>query len=314
MPTYIKRGHSGQHVVELQERLNAITAAHYEGVATVLGFTLQATLVVDGKFGKNTRARVMEFQKNNGLTVDGIVGPQTWSALFGKPMPAAIESQASQAEASKSAAPRQRGHLYIHSYDAPSKNMNGSQHAASQCHHVEVPKGRGRETASLVRAELEEENLLIEDLVLNSHGSGIGIVSFGDLKFRLGDNLSFFRDIKPRLAGSGIVWIFACAFATPVKPKSDSDAWIVEPSEIARGKGTQQMVNIARHLNRPVRAGFGMQFGDMSGFTTPWAEVSPKGDIVLHSKGRKLTTFEAFGKGANELIAFSHLLVTGDFL
>ena len=63
MPTYIKRGHFGQHVVELQERLNAITAAHYEGVATVLGFTLQAMLVVDGKFGKNTRARVMEFQK-----------------------------------------------------------------------------------------------------------------------------------------------------------------------------------------------------------------------------------------------------------
>jgi N-acetylmuramoyl-L-alanine amidase len=38
-------------------------------------------IVVDGIFGRNTRAAVMEFQRQSSLTVDGIVGPQTLSAL-----------------------------------------------------------------------------------------------------------------------------------------------------------------------------------------------------------------------------------------
>lgn len=39
-------------------------------------------LVVDGIFGKLTLARVEEFQKVHHLAVDGIVGPNTWNALF----------------------------------------------------------------------------------------------------------------------------------------------------------------------------------------------------------------------------------------
>lgn len=35
----------------------------------------------DGRFGPVTEATVMEFQRKNGLTVDGMVGPDTWSAL-----------------------------------------------------------------------------------------------------------------------------------------------------------------------------------------------------------------------------------------
>jgi hypothetical protein len=41
----------------------------------------------DGIFGPKTMARVMEFQRNNGLQVDGIVGPQTWGALEATPGP-----------------------------------------------------------------------------------------------------------------------------------------------------------------------------------------------------------------------------------
>ncbi len=37
--------------------------------------------VVDGKFGNRTKNMVMSFQKANGLSADGIVGPKTWDAL-----------------------------------------------------------------------------------------------------------------------------------------------------------------------------------------------------------------------------------------
>lgn len=41
-------------------------------------------LVVDGYFGSNTRSAIIDFQKKNGLKPDGIVGQNTWNALFGK--------------------------------------------------------------------------------------------------------------------------------------------------------------------------------------------------------------------------------------
>lgn len=58
--TTIKRGSKGTDVITLQKKLN-----------------LQA----DGIFGPLTEEAVKEFQKNNGLTVDGIVGSKTWEKL-----------------------------------------------------------------------------------------------------------------------------------------------------------------------------------------------------------------------------------------
>lgn len=36
---------------------------------------------IDGKFGPKTKKAVEEFQTTNNLSVDGVVGPQTWNLL-----------------------------------------------------------------------------------------------------------------------------------------------------------------------------------------------------------------------------------------
>ena len=65
MTRTLKKGMSGDDVFQLQKMLVDI------------GYIL----AVDGNFGKNTDAVVRAFQTSSGLTVDGIVGPLTWSAL-----------------------------------------------------------------------------------------------------------------------------------------------------------------------------------------------------------------------------------------
>lgn len=57
----------GQDVKLLQERLGKAGVYRYR---------------VDGIFGRQTRKCVKEFQRRRLLTVDGIVGPRTWEALF----------------------------------------------------------------------------------------------------------------------------------------------------------------------------------------------------------------------------------------
>ena len=54
-------------VADIQQRLNVAGAA--------------PPLEVDGFVGPATRAALLGFQRNHGLTADGTLGPQTWSAL-----------------------------------------------------------------------------------------------------------------------------------------------------------------------------------------------------------------------------------------
>ena len=63
----IKYGSSGSAVKELQKKLNEN------------GYDL----AVDGKFGSATRSAVKDYQKKQGLAVDGIVGKNTWGSLLG---------------------------------------------------------------------------------------------------------------------------------------------------------------------------------------------------------------------------------------
>lgn len=64
----ISYGSSGEDVKKLQQTLNQ----H--------GYSL----TVDGQFGNATKQAVMDYQKKNGLAVDGIVGVNTWGSLNSK--------------------------------------------------------------------------------------------------------------------------------------------------------------------------------------------------------------------------------------
>lgn len=64
--TPLQQGSRGDDVRAVQQRLNAL-GNHLE---------------TDGVFGPATHQAVAAFQKKAGLTADGIVGPQTWAALW----------------------------------------------------------------------------------------------------------------------------------------------------------------------------------------------------------------------------------------
>ena len=65
MATTVKQGSKGSEVTQLQTLLNQ------------QGFSL----AVDGIFGAQTAATVRQYQQKMGLTIDGIVGVNTWGAL-----------------------------------------------------------------------------------------------------------------------------------------------------------------------------------------------------------------------------------------
>ncbi|MEV6110861.1 DUF6777 domain-containing protein [Streptomyces sp. NPDC051940] len=62
----LRSGSEGEAVVRLQR---ALTAA------------LGRTVTIDGQFGPETEEAVIAYQSDRGLAADGVVGPQTWSAL-----------------------------------------------------------------------------------------------------------------------------------------------------------------------------------------------------------------------------------------
>jgi mannan endo-1,4-beta-mannosidase len=70
MPQTLTLGSNDPDVILLQTTLNNRPP------------TALALLLVDGNFGLITLQRVQEFQTNNGLLADGIVGPITWGTLL----------------------------------------------------------------------------------------------------------------------------------------------------------------------------------------------------------------------------------------
>ena len=91
MATTLKYGSSGDEVKKLQETLNA---------------TGNYNLATDGKFGAKTQEAVKAYQKANGLSVDGIVGTNTWGALNKASTPTTPTTQTAQNAAQTATTPK----------------------------------------------------------------------------------------------------------------------------------------------------------------------------------------------------------------
>ena len=70
--TVLRTGSTGSAVEQLQFWLN--TLAQYDSAIH--------SVTVDGVFGSGTAAAVRAFQRKYGLTVDGVVGRETWNAIY----------------------------------------------------------------------------------------------------------------------------------------------------------------------------------------------------------------------------------------
>lgn len=81
--TILQVGSSGDEVAQVQRFLADSSGKFYTGT-------------IDGVFGNGTKAAVMAYQSSVGLTADGIVGPQTWDAMF-PPSGATAQAQAAVA-------------------------------------------------------------------------------------------------------------------------------------------------------------------------------------------------------------------------
>ena len=71
MNTTLRSGSTGADVRRLQRLLVELKILSFDRI--------------DGNFGPPTEAAVNDFQSGNGLAVDGVVGPQTWSKLPADP-------------------------------------------------------------------------------------------------------------------------------------------------------------------------------------------------------------------------------------
>lgn len=96
----LKVGSSGPNVAKLQSALHTRRTGH---------------------FTRGTQRAVLNFQRKDGLIVDGIVGPQTWDTLFGiHPQPTATAPASETGSAEPSAAGGTSGSTGSSGYSIPS--------------------------------------------------------------------------------------------------------------------------------------------------------------------------------------------------
>lgn len=148
----VARGSAGDRVASVQSALNS------KG----------ASLAVDGKFGSRTHGAVKQFQRDNGLRVDGRVGPATRGALNGggSSAPSSNSSTGSSKPASSSsssssilgAARTQIGVNYVSRGSSPGRGFDCSgltQYAYAQA-GISIPRTSGAQAAAGKRISQSE--------------------------------------------------------------------------------------------------------------------------------------------------------------
>lgn len=71
----------GEPAIVAAKRVHEEVDGETEVITAVKSVQQSLHLAVDGEFGPQTEAGIRRFQKEHGLHVDGVVGPETWKAL-----------------------------------------------------------------------------------------------------------------------------------------------------------------------------------------------------------------------------------------
>lgn len=71
----LRPGSSGSEVARMQLYLNGLREAAYPTLVR---------LTVDGRYGSGTASTVMQYQVLNGLSMDGLIGRNTWDSIVGE--------------------------------------------------------------------------------------------------------------------------------------------------------------------------------------------------------------------------------------
>lgn len=289
MPTAaIKRGHRGSHVQQIQQRLNRDP--------NIIGFIhtmRQDPLAEDGVFGLLTHERVVLWQSLHGrLKADGIVGPKTWEAMFHSPIPASPSPQTPSKPAPAGRPAKSTvmvGPFYLIASDTPGKHDIMSKHRNMPITFHEMTIENLAETVKLTTEIVAAKNLLVSDLVINTHGSGPGTLSVSGQSFDIGKQLRFFEAFRGKLARGARIYIYSCGFALRDNPRRDREVFVVNFRNLGRGKGTEAMRAIARHMNAEVWASPNMQWGTLDSFKGGYVICAPNGELTFYWADHRLS-------------------------
>lgn len=137
--SYIQQGQSSEAVVELQEDLQSLGLYDYK---------------VDGVFGSITASGVKELQSSANISVDGIVGPDTRSALESSLGSGSdVVAPASTTESSEAEAPKE---------EAPAKEEAPSQSTSSESAPKEKEAVASANTSSEQTSSPEGQSMTME--------------------------------------------------------------------------------------------------------------------------------------------------------